>query len=1025
MQSKGVVKFFLVVMTLVCLWQYLLVLPTQRVERDAENYAVSRAGGDQTKEKIYRTQYLDSMSSEVVFSIPMIKKYTYQELKGSQLALGLDLKGGMSVVLQVDLKDFIKALSLDSKDPTFTQALDNAEKALANSQSDFVTLFVQEFQKLANGKKLAEIFALNESLRQDNINFESSDAQVAQLIRSKANETVDLTFKRLKERIDKLGVVQPNVSLDASRDLIVVELPGIDNPERARTFLSAAAKLEFWDVYRASDAGIQQAFLQANEKLKKLESGDSTSVETPAATKIDTVYAVDSLGNVDSSQYTLDTVPATDDLTANQGPLFDDFQLNQSGSMPLSVMGVAEKNKRKKITDYLNLPAVKALFPQDIAFFWAKDPAANYSEESTVKNGEQYELYAIKKPRGKDQAPLEGDHVTDARENQSSQNGEVVVSLKMDNIGAKIWGQMTTKAAQDNNREIAILLDNEVVSAPRVINPILSGDSQITGNFTVQEAKDLSNILQVGKLPARTKIIQESLVGPSLGQENINRSLNAMIIGFLVVIGFMIAYYAGGGLVSVIALLLNVFFIFGALASYGTVLTLPGIAGIILTIGMAVDANVIIFERIREELRTGKSMLASIKDGYQHSFSAIIDANVTTILTALVLVYFGLGPIKGFGVVLTIGVLSSLFTAILVSRLAIDWWTDKGRNIGFWNKWSENVLSNININWMGFRKYGYMFSGIMILLSIGSFFVRGFDLGVDFKGGYSYNVQFETSTDAQSIRESLTKTFGAAPVVKAVDTENTFNITTSYLVDSPDENAAKQVTEKLHEGINSLVGGNLNLETFSDPSGAGTHITSSSKVGAIIADDIKDSSFQSTFFALLLIFVYLFIRFNRWEFSLGAVAALFHDVIITVGMFSLFYGILPFSMEIDQAFVAAILTVIGYSVNDTVIVFDRIREFISTYSGKTKEEIFNMAINTTLSRTLITSGTTLIVIISLLIFGGGSIKGFAFALFIGILFGTYSSVFVASSIVVDLVKEIKPKEVKKKKAEGSFSRTKA
>jgi SecD/SecF fusion protein len=1019
MQGKGIVKFFLVVMGLVTLAQYFFILPTQKVERNADKYAAEFGNPDGSSEekaafKQAKTTFLDSMSSEEVFKIPLLKSYTYQDLKAQQLALGLDLKGGMSVVLQVDLREFIRAMADNSKDPTFEEALEKASLRHRTAQSDFITIFAEEFRAVSQGKTMAGIFLKNEALR-DQINLNTSDGEVVRILREKANETVNLTFKLLKERIDKLGVTQPNVSLDAARDLIVVELPGIDNPERARTFLQAAAKLEFWKVYRITDPGIQQGLIQANERLAQLEG---TVDIQPEITGIDTIYAKDSLGNdILSEIERIDTLRGQPSF--DQGPLFDAFQLNTTGALGLAVIGTADKNKRDRVMEMLNRPEIKnEFFPEDLVFLWSKDPVKDFQSGKLTN---QYELYAIKAERG-GTAPLTGDRVIDAGANPDPQTNQVSVSLKMDAAGAKTWGRLTTEAAQDNNREIAIVLDNEVVSAPRVINPITSGDSQITGTFTIQEAKDLANILQVGKLPAETRIIQESLVGPSLGQDNINRSINALAIGFAIVILFMIFYYGGGGIISIVTLLLNLFFIFGALASMGTVLTLPGIAGIVLTIGMAVDANVIIYERIREELRTGKSLLMSIQDGFHQSYSAIIDANVTTILTAMVLAYFGLGAIKGFAVVLMIGVVSSLFTAVLVGRLVIEGWVTRGRNLSFWNKFSENVLANVNINWMGFRRWGYIFSGTLILVSLISFGIRGFELGVDFKGGYSYNVQFDQSqsVNAQQLREALTPAFdGSTPVVKVVDTENTFNITTSYLIDDPSEGNSDRVAQALFEGVNQIAGGNLEFEQFKRTDSPGTHITSSSQVGPIIADDIKDSSFYSATFALLLIFLYLAIRFSNWKFSLGAVMALFHDVIITLGMFSLFYGVLPFSLEIDQAFVAAILTVIGYSVNDTVIVFDRIREFIDTYAGKSKEEVFNLAINNTLSRTLITSGTTLVVVISLFVFGGGSIKGFAFALMIGILFGTYSSIFVASAVVVDLIKEVKGRKEEKKK---SFSK---
>ncbi|MBL7793192.1 MAG: protein translocase subunit SecDF [Saprospiraceae bacterium] len=1016
MQGKGIVKFFLVLMIIVTVAQYFFIFPTQKVEKAADQYAMRAADkiSDEAQKKAVfkaeRVAFLDSVSTEEVFRIPLLKSYTYQELKAQQLALGLDLKGGMSVVLQVDLKNFIKALSNDSKDPTFLDALEKATQAQKNAQSDFVTLFADAWSEVSNGKNMAPIFTKNEALR-DQIKFDTDNSQVITVIRQKANETVDLTFKLLKERIDKLGVTQPNVSLDAGRDLIVVELPGIDNPERARNFLQAAAKLEFWNLYRINDAGIVQAFIDANQRLKQTQTGDT--VLRREITRIDTVYATDSLGNQDKTRIAkLDTIYGQN---TDQGPLFDLLTLNSTGAAGLAVMGTAKKNQRDQISEYLNRDDVKRFFPSDMVFRWSKDPI---KDPQTREFTEEYELLGLKAERdGK--AALTGEHVTQAGASPDPNSNEVAVSLKMDNTGSKIWGTVTTAAAADNNREIAIVLDDEVVSSPRVINPITTGDTQITGNFSIQEATDLSNILQIGRLPAETRIIQESLVGPSLGQENINRSLWAIILGFLAVMAFMVIYYAKGGIVSIIALIANVFFILGTLASIGTVLTLPGIAGIVLTMGMAVDANVIIFERIKEELREGKSLLMSIAEGFKHSYSAIIDANVTTILTAIILAYFGLGPIKGFAVVLIVGVLSSMFTAILVSHLLMDWWTiTRGKTLNFWTKISESFLAHINVDWMGKRKIAYIFSGALVLLSIISFFTRGFELGVDFKGGYSYNIQFDNSqkVEAQQLREALTTSFGSTPVVKVIDTENTFNVTTSYLIDDTGEDASERVAAKLFEGVNQIVGGSLDLEQFKQTDATGTHITSSSKVGPTVADDIKNSAFLAIGFSLLAIFIYLAVRFSQWQFSLGAVLALLHDVIITVGLFSMFYGILPFSMEIDQAFIAAILTVIGYSVNDTVIVFDRIREFSNQFAGQPKEEVFNRAINRTLSRTLNTSGTTLITIVVLFIFGGGSIKGFAFALLMGILFGTYSSVFVASALVVDLIAGIKGRKEAVKKA---------
>ncbi|MFN9681181.1 MAG: protein translocase subunit SecD, partial [Bacteroidota bacterium] len=613
-------------------------------------------------------------------------------------------------------------------------------------------------------------------------------------------------------------------------------------------------------------------------------------------------------------------------------------------------------------------------------------------------------LYAIKKERA--EAPVSGDQVVAAAAEPDPITKETGVTLRMDKNGAKAWAEMTTKAAQDNNRQVAILLDDEVVSAPSVNEPITGGNTQITGNFNIQEAQDLANILEIGKLPAETKIISEALVGPSLGKENISKSINSLVIGFLIVMAFMFLYYSSAGIMSIISLFLNIFFIFGTLASFGTVLTLPGIAGIVLTIGMAVDANVIIYERIREELAEGKAMLTAISEGFRQSYSAIIDSNVTTLLSAFMLSYFGLGPIKGFAVVLIIGILSSMFTAVLVSRLLIDWWTGRGKNLQFSNSFSKSAFSSINVDWMGKRKIAYLFSGVLVLLSLVSIFTRGFEFGVDFKGGYSYNIQFSESVNPEDLRKELTTAFyGNTPVVKSIDSENSLNVVASYMIDSGDENASQKVLERLFAGVNTISGNNLDIANFSNPEGTGTHVVSSSQVGPTVAEDIKTSSFQAALFALVLIFLYIFIRFSKWQYSAGAVIALFHDTIITLGVFSALHGILPFSMEVDQAFIAAILTVIGYSINDTVVVFDRIREMMGIYVKRSRHEVINKAINNTLSRTTLTSLTTLFVVIVLFLFGGSSIKGFSFAILFGITIGTYSSIFVASPLMSDLLKK--------------------
>lgn len=1026
MQLKGVIKFFLGAMILVTVIQYLYILPTNKVERQAEEHAETVAANfpDAVKDSVIKSErisYLKGQADEEILKLPLVPGFTYQDLKSRQLALGLDLKGGMSVVLQVDLQEFVKALAndRDRENPVFLAALEQANSDLNNAQADYITLFGRAYMAQNPDAKLAPLFAQNEVLRED-ISFNSTNGEVIRVLRQNADETVDRTFKLLKKRIDKLGVTQPNVSLDAARDLILVELPGVDDKERARNFLKAAAKLEFWNVYRISDPvnpnqpgspAVVNNLIQANQTLTRILGVTEERV-------IDTImprYAVDSVTNqIDSS-----VIASYDTLYQNntfaQGPLLSKLQANLGGIYGPAVMGVAERTNMDTISAMLENEAIAGLFPRDLVWHWDRNPIKGVDGELT----NQYRLYGLRKSSS--EAPLTGDDVTKSFPSTDPLNNRVVVSLSMDNRGAQEWGRLTTEAAADNNREVAILLDDEVVSAPSVNQPILGGSSQISGDFTLQEAEDLANILEIGKLPAETSIIQESVVGPSLGQENINRSVRALVIGFLLVLGFMMLYYGGAGIVAILALFLNVFFIFGALASINAVLTLPGVAGVILTIGMAVDANVIIFERIREELREGKSMRSAVTDGFKNSYSAIIDANVTTILVAMVLAFFGLGPIKGFAVVLIIGVISSVFTAVLVGRLIFDWWLSKDRAMSFDTGASRNAFANLKIDWLGKRKIAYIISGIALAASIISFATRGFELGVDFKGGYSYTVAFadDIDVDVETLRTNLGVAFeGNQPIVKAVDVDNTYNIVTDYLIDA-DQDAAEQVMDKLYEGVSQTIGGTLDANNFKDADKkAGTHVTSSSKVGPTIADDIKTSSYYAAIFALIAIFLYIFLRFSKWQFSMGAVAALFHDSIIVMGVFSIFHGILPYNLEIDQNFIAAILTVIGYSINDTVVVFDRIREYLNTYTRKDKTEVINMAINSTVSRTVITSLTTLLVVAILFFAGGTSIKGFALALLIGIIVGTYSSIFVATPIMSDLSKDLKPTKAKTTEAKG-------
>ncbi|NOT37580.1 MAG: protein translocase subunit SecDF [Saprospiraceae bacterium] len=996
----------------VSLFQFLLYLPTNKVEKRADTYAQEMSASftdELTKQNAYkeaRTKYLDSLSTTKIFSIPLLKDYTYTDLKKQQLGLGLDLKGGYSVIMQVNLEEFITALAGNSKDPDFVAARQAATNAQANSQKDYVTLFAEEYKKRNNGRSLASLFSRSNSLK-DKINTQTPDDVVIKTMRELANETVNTTFERVKDRIDKFGVTQPNVSLDKNRDMILVELPGVDNPARARKYIQAAAKLEFWDVYRISDPGIYEGFINLDKKYKGLTSGDTSAIaEKKFRTQPRYEFKRDSLGNpTDSTLVGMDTIPEALDPLADKGPILSLLTLNGATGQGLNfdgaIMGSVDKSNKEKLLKMLDSSVANGIFPNDIKFLASAKP---YEDNATKELTNNYEIYAIKKRSGTDAAPLDGERVSKADASPDNISGKVAVSLAMDAKGAKIWGDMTTRAAQDNNRNIAIALDNEVVSAPTVNEPILGGNSSISGNFSIDEAEDLANILQVGKLPATPKIISESLVGPSLGQQNIKNSLYAIIGGFLLVMIFMIWYYAGAGVFSIVALLLNIIFILATLASLGTVLTLPGIAGLVLTMGISVDANVIIYERIKEELALGRSKLEAISNGFSHSMSAILDANITNLLTCFVLFYYGLGAIKGFAIVLIIGILFALFLAIIITRVMLEWWIGRGNDIHFSNSFTAKAFKNINFDWVGTRKYAYIFSGILTIIGLISALTRGFELGVEFKGGYSYNVAFDKEVDVEKLRNSLTKSFESNPIVKSVDTKNTFNITTSYLINDNSGGAVDRVTERLFEGIKEATGEDINIENFKNSSSSGIHISSSSQIGPIIADDIKSSAIKSLLIALLIISIYIYFRFHKWQYSAGTTVALLHDAFVVIGVFSLFHGILPFAMEIDQAFIAAILTIIGYSMNDTIIVYDRIKEYLRSDSQKEEKELINDAINTTLSRTINVSFATILTMITLFIFGGASIKGFAFAMIVGIIIGTYSSIYVATPIIVDFAK---------------------
>jgi len=1022
MQGKALIKFFTGVALLVVAYQFLLWFPTKSVESNADQYAsasVSQMADSNQKEErrdSFRNAYLDSVSNKPVFTIPLVKSYNYQELKQQQIAWGLDLQGGMSVVMQVDLKELIIVLSGKSSNPEFLKALDLAKVAQQSAQTDYVTLFGEEYSKLSD-KPLARLFSVSERLK-DDVGVSSTNEEVLTAIRKVAEETVESTYNLLKKRIDRYGVAQPIVSLDKNTDRITVELPGVRNPKRARKYLVATANLEFWELHQNAD--LQNELIALNETLReqaKLKAPKDTTlvVEEP---KVDTTgIATDTTGmEGDSTLAGLGELGGEGDLAGDStdaGPLFELLGLNfaQTNADLSGVIGYAELSNVAAIEQILKSKAAKKALgskARSIRFVWDSKSFENTNGQNIVG------LYALN-TKGRDNSILSGERVVQSYPTPNPSGNGFAVSLSMDQEGARIWKKMTT----DNvGRQVAVVLDNKVYSAPNVNEPIPNGNTSISGGFQeVTEAQDLANILSIGKLPARPEIIEEAVVGPSLGAATVSAGIWSLVGGFLLVLLFMLGYYSMAGVIAVLALFLNIFFIFGSLASFGTVLTLPGIAGIVLTIGMAVDANVIIFERIREELRGGDDWKTAISKGFSHSYSAILDANITTLIVAGILYNFGLGPIKGFATVLIIGVVCSVFSAVLIGRMIFDSYMEKNKEVSVWAGWSKNILANPGIDFVGKRKIAYGISGVILTAGIISMFTNGFELGVDLQGGRSYTVQFAENVDATAFRGEIEDAFTSVgkdkanvnkTVVREFSKATQAKITTSFLQTELEIDADSVILRKIYEGAKAYSGNDISYDDFAagEPveggQSGGFYLSASSKVGPTIADDIRNSAGKAAGLSLIFIFLYILLRFNRWQYSAGALAALVHDVLFVLSIFSLFKGIMPFSLEVDQAFIAAILTVIGYSINDTVVVFDRIREVGRDLQDKASfEDIVNMAVNNTISRTCITSLTTLLVVLILFLFGGSGISGFAFALLIGILVGTYSSIFIATPVVVD------------------------
>jgi SecD/SecF fusion protein len=991
MKNRGFIVFMTAIVTLLCVYYLSFTFVSNGIKEDATEQATDEAGNiDYAK----RQNYLDSVYNVPVYNLLGVE-FTYKEVQDMELNLGLDLQGGMHVTLEVSPVDIIKGLSGNNEDEGLNSALETARTRQKTSQESFVNLFYQAFQEEYPDKKLSEFFAT--SANRDRISFQTDDTEVLRIIRSEVDDAIDRSFNILRTRIDRYGTSQPNIQKLENTGRIQIELPGVDNPERVKKLLQGVAKLEFMEVMPVDE--LLPYMQTANQVLIDkgiLADNEESSIEE---TNLDELLGDESENELnDEVDDKIDTVASNlDSLNqAKMSPLFD--LMDQSAGYFYYKI-----NDTSKINDIIKREDVKSVFPRNSRILWDVQPK---SEEM-----ESLELYVVKTDRA-DKGLLEGDVVTSARQD-FDQSGRFAVSMKMNPEGARKWERITERFTNENasrqiKKRIAVVLDNFVYSAPSVEVIIPNGQTIIQGSFTKEEAVDLANILKAGSLPAPTRIVEEAIIGPTLGKEARAQGIISIVAGLGMVLIFMIAYYAKGGLIANIALVFNIFFILGILAQLNAALTLPGIAGIVLTIGMSIDANVLIFERIREEMRAGSPLLKAITSGYEKAYSSIVDANVTTFLTGAILYWLGQGPVKGFAITLMIGIACSFFSAVFITRVIVSWMSKKGdqSKISFATPFSKNLLSNINFNFMSKRKMAYIGSGIVIAIGIVLMVTKGLTLGVDFTGGRSYIVRFAEQVETTSLKVALDgKLEDAGTEVKTYGANNILKVTTSYLVNEESTEADIEVKTKIIDGIAEATGMKY-VEDETAVDNSNFTISGSSKVGATIADDIRNSSQESVIFALIAIFIYILIRFRRWQFGLGAVVALFHDTLFVLSAFAI-AKLLGFSFEIDQVFIAAILTVIGYSINDTVVVFDRIRETLGIKSKASNVETFNTAINNTISRTLMTSVTTLVVILILFIFGGEVLRGFSFALLVGILVGTYSSIFIATPVVLDLAKRKK------------------
>lgn len=1056
MQNKGAIRFFAIALALVCLYQLSFTFFSARVERKARAYAEAESAGIEdavAREQAYdaaESFFLDSVATETVYNFFWIRTYTYNDCKEREINLGLDLKGGMNVMLEVSVYDVLMALSNHSEDPAFLEAMERARQ-MPPSES-FVSRFGRSYKEVAPQGRLAAIFSTVE-LR-DKIAFNATNEEVLNVLQEEAEGAISNSETIIRNRIDRFGVAQPVVQRLERTGRILVELPGVKDPERVRSLLQGTASLEFWETYDYSE--LVGAFNSANGRIRDIralevgESSEVTSAEENAS--VDNLGAVldDVLGEdnaqvkpegtdaaADAQHVEAETVEGESEVLASDAaeankvngegdtasglsdivdelagqskdgsdslafdrerfereyPLYavlTPAQTQDGRPYPGPVVGFAHYRDTGAVNAMLKDERVRALFPRNLRLMWTVKPAAWDDTESI------YQLIAIRVTTRDGQPRLDGGSIAGARSEMSPVRGEAEVSMWMNPEGSKIWARMT---AENINKSIAIVLDNYVYSYPTVNTEIKGGRSSITGGFTIKEAKDLVNVLQSGKLPAPARIIQEEIVGPSLGQKAIDAGVQSFVISLLIILAYLIFFYSHrAGAIADFALLCNLFFILGILASFQATLTLPGIAGIVLTLGMAIDANVLIFERIKEELAAGKRMASAVDDGFKNALSAIIDGNVTTLLTGIILAVFGTGPIRGFATTLVIGILTSMFTAIFITRLIIDRFVRKEWKLTFSIPMTEHLFKGSNFDFVHNRRYSYVISGVLILAVIVSLFVRGFDAGVDFVGGRTYEVQFSHPVSTEEVADLLTDELGQTPQVKVFGESNQVRITTKYKIHDDGLDVDREVDSLIYTGLIPLLDEGVDLEQFLT-----TNKMSSSKVGPTIAQDLKREAFVAVVLALVAIFIYILLRFRNWRYSTGAVLGLAHNTLLVIGVYTLLWGIVPFTLEVDQSFIAAVLTIIGYSINDTVVIFDRIREYRKLYPSRPERETLNQAINATLSRTFSTSFSTLMVLIPMVLFGGDSIRGFVFSMSIGIIVGTYCSMFIAAPLSYDL-----------------------